>query len=230
MTHKTTSTSPVELDPACTPAQIETRSFEIIDAEIPEPRPFAGSLWNVARRCIHTLGDTDIVHDLRLSSQGLEAGVAALLAGCTVYTDTRMAAAGLPMRRLEPLGVTVTPLMALPGLAELAASRGTTRSRAGLESIAQNMGGNIVVIGNAPTALLGLLDVLAQGAQPPALIVGMPVGFVNAAQSKELLQHSPWPHFTLLGRKGGSAVAAACINALADLALEKRGLTNVAAL
>ena len=79
MTHKTTSASLVELDPACTPAHIETRSFEIIDAEIPEPRPFAGSLWNVARRCIHTLGDTDIVHDLRLSSQGLKAGVAALL-------------------------------------------------------------------------------------------------------------------------------------------------------
>ena len=98
MTHKTTSASPVELDPACTPAHIETRSFEIIDAEIPEPRPFAGALWSVARRCIHTLGDTDIVHDLRLSSQGLDAGVAALLAGCTVYTDTRMAAAGLPMR------------------------------------------------------------------------------------------------------------------------------------
>ena len=92
------------------------------------------------------------------------------------------------------------------------------------------MGGNIVVIGNAPTALLGLLDVLAQGAQPPALIVGMPVGFVNAAQSKELLQQSPWAHFTLLGRKGGSAVAAACINALADIALEKRGLTSVASL
>ena len=92
------------------------------------------------------------------------------------------------------------------------------------------MGGTIVVIGNAPTALLGLLDALAQGAQPPALIVGMPVGFVNAAQSKELLHQSPWPHFTLLGRKGGSAVAAACINALADLALEQRGLTQTAAL
>ena len=92
------------------------------------------------------------------------------------------------------------------------------------------MGGNIVVIGNAPTALLGLLDVLAHGAQPPALIVGMPVGFVNAAQSKELLRLSPWTHFTLLGRKGGSAVAAACINALADLALEQRGLTQAAAL
>ena len=230
MIHTQTDTTSVELDPACTPAEIENRSFAIIDEEIPEPRAFEGALWQVARRCVHTLGDTDIVGDLRLSAQGLEAGVTALLSGCTVYTDTRMAAAGLPMRRLEPLGVTVTPLMALPGLAELAASRGTTRSRAGLESIARNMGGNIVVIGNAPTALLGLLDVLAQGAQPPALIVGMPVGFVNAAQSKELLRHSPWPHFTLLGRKGGSAVAAACINALADMSLARSGLSQVAAL
>ena len=220
----------VDLDPACTPAAIEARSFALIDAEIPEPRPFTGPLWTVARRCVHTLGDTDIVPDLRLSPQGLEAGVAALRAGCTVFTDTRMAAAGLPLRRLEPLGVTVTPLMALPGLAELARSRGTTRSRAGLEVIAGNMAGNIVVIGNAPTALLGLLDVLEQGATPPALIVGMPVGFVNAAQSKALLHQSPWPHFTLLGRKGGSAVAAACVNALADLALEQCGLAPLASL
>lgn len=224
MTHSLPPLPPVKLDPACTPAAIEARSFAIIDAEIPEPRPFSGPLWRVARRCVHTLGDTDIVSDLRLSPQGLDAGVAALLAGRTVFTDTRMAAAGLPSRRLEPLGVTVTPLMALPGLMELARSRGITRSRAGIEIIAEKMAGNIVVIGNAPTALLGLLDTLDKGAAPPALIVGMPVGFVNAAQSKELLHHSPWPHFTLLGRKGGSAVAAACVNALADLALERRGL------
>ena len=230
MTHIPAPEHFVELDPACTPQTIEDRSFAIIDEEMPPPRPFEGLLWQVARRCIHTLGDTEIVHDLRLSAAALEAGVAALLAGCTVYTDTRMAAAGLPMRRLTPLDVTVSPIMGLPGLDELARAKKTTRSRAGLESIAQNMGGNIVVIGNAPTALLGLLDVLAQGAQPPALIVGMPVGFVNAAQSKELLRQSPWPHFTLLGRKGGSAVAAACINALADIALAQRGLTRVAAL
>ena len=80
----------VDLDPACTPAAIEARSFALIDAEIPEPRPFTGPLWTVARRCVHTLGDTDIVPDLRLSPQGLEAGVAALRAGCTVFTDTRM--------------------------------------------------------------------------------------------------------------------------------------------
>lgn len=226
MTHDTS----VELDSACTPQDIENRSFAIIDQELPPPRPFEGPLWQVARRCIHTLGDTDILGDLRLSAEGLEAGVTALLQGCTVYTDTRMAAAGLPMRRLTPLGVTVTPIMALPGLDELARAKKTTRSRAGLESLAGQMSGHIMVIGNAPTALLGLLDVLDQGAPPPALIVGMPVGFVNAAQSKELLRRSPWPHFTLLGRKGGSAVAAACVNALADLALEQRGLSGLAKL
>ncbi len=226
MTHN----SPVKLDSACTPQDIESRSFAIIDEELPPPRPFEGRLWQVARRCIHTLGDTEIINDLRLNPAGLEAGVAALMRGCTVYTDTRMAAAGLPMRRLTPLGVTVTPIMALPGLDELARAGGTTRSRAGLESLARQMSGHIMVIGNAPTALLGLLDVLEQGAPPPALIVGMPVGFVNAAQSKELLHRTSWPHFTLLGRKGGSAVAAACVNALADLALEQRGLGDLAKL
>lgn len=211
----------VELDPACTPQEIEARSFAIIDAEIPEPRPFSGGLWEVARRCVHTLGDTEIVADLRLSRDGLAAGVAALRRGCTVYTDTRMAAAGLPLRRLTPLGVTVTPLMGLPGLEEISRRRGVTRSRAGIEMIADRLAGQIMVIGNAPTALLALLEALSQGAPAPALVVGMPVGFVNAAQSKELLRQSPWPHFTLLGRKGGSAVAAACVNALAELALAK---------
>ena len=211
----------VELDPACTPQDIEARSFAIIDAEIPEPRPFSGGLWEVARRCVHTLGDTEIVADLRLSRDGLAAGVAALRRGCTVYTDTRMAAAGLPLRRLTPLGVTVTPLMGLPGLEEISRRRGVTRSRAGIDMIADRLAGQIMVIGNAPTALLALLEALSQGAPAPALVVGMPVGFVNAAQSKELLRQSPWPHFTLLGRKGGSAVAAACVNALAELALAK---------
>lgn len=210
-----------DLDPASTPQEIEARSFAIIDAEIPEPRAFSGGLWEVARRCVHTLGDTEIVADLRLSRDGLAAGVAALRRGCTVYTDTRMAAAGLPLRRLTPLGVTVTPLMGLPGLEEISRSRGVTRSRAGIAMIAGRLSGQIMVIGNAPTALLALLEALEQGAPAPALIVGMPVGFVNAAQSKELLRQSPWPHFTLLGRKGGSAVAAACVNALAELALAK---------
>lgn len=212
---------PVVLEPAATPEAIEARSFAIIDAELPEPRPFAGPLWEVARRCIHALGDTAILPDLRLDAAALERGVAALRAGRPVFTDTRMAAAGLPARRMDPLGVEVTPLMALSGVAGQARARGVTRAAAGIRMISDRLAGAIMVIGNAPTALLALLEAL-EGRTPatgPALIVGMPVGFVNAAQSKELLAQSPWPHFTLLGRKGGSAAAAACVNALAELAL-----------
>ncbi|WP_308622117.1 precorrin-8X methylmutase [uncultured Desulfovibrio sp.] len=212
---------PVVLEPAATPEAIEARSFAIIDAELPEPRPFAGPLWEVARRCIHALGDTAILPDLRLDAAALERGVAALRAGRPVFTDTRMAAAGLPARRMDRLGVEVTPLMALSGVAGQARARGVTRAAAGIRMISDRLAGALVVIGNAPTALLALLEAL-EGRTPatgPALIVGMPVGFVNAAQSKELLAQSPWPHFTLLGRKGGSAAAAACVNALAELAL-----------
>jgi precorrin-8X/cobalt-precorrin-8 methylmutase len=207
------------LDPAKAPDEIESLSFAIIEAEIPEPRPFTGELWQVARRCVHAVGDTSIVADLRLNRGAMKAGLAALERGCAVYTDTRMAAAGLPLRRLRPLGVSVTALPELPGLGEIAARRGITRARAAVEIVAGRLDGQIIVIGNAPTALLALLEALEAGAPPPALIVGMPVGFVNAVQSKRLLARSPWPHFTLLGRRGGSAVAAACVNALAELAL-----------
>ena len=212
---------PVNLDPAATPEAIEARSFAIIDAELPEPRPFAGPLWEVARRCIHALGDTAILPDLRLSATALERGLAALRAGKPVFTDTRMAAAGLPARRMDRLGVPVLPLMGLAGVGEAARAQGVTRAAAGIRMIADRLAGAIVLIGNAPTALLTLLEELDGRPQEagPALIVGMPVGFVNAAQSKELLAASPWPHFTLLGRKGGSAAAAATLNALAELAL-----------
>lgn len=214
----------VTLDPAATPDAIEARSFAIIEAELPEPRPFAGALWEVARRCIHALGDTAILPDLRLGQKALENGVGALRAGKPVFTDTRMAAAGLPTRRMDRLGVPVLPLMGLDGVGDAARAQGVTRACAGIRMIADRLAGAVVVIGNAPTALLTLLEELEGRPTEagPALIVGMPVGFVNAAQSKELLAQSPWPHFTLLGRKGGSAAAAASLNALAELALRGR--------
>lgn len=208
-----------QLEAASTPADIEKRSFEIIEAEIPEPRRFEGALWQVARRCIHAMGDIAILPQLCLDMNALEAGLAAMRAGCAIYTDTAMLAAGLVARRMEPLGIEVKPLMTIEGIGELAKSRGITRARAGVELVGDRLAGNIMAIGNAPTALLALLELLAKGAPAPALIIGMPVGFVNAAQSKALLAKSPWPHFTLLGRKGGSPVAAACLNAMADLLL-----------
>lgn len=211
-----------ELDPASKPDEIEQRSFEIIAWECPEPRPFAGKLWQVARRCIHALGDTAILSDLRLSDAALDSGLQAMRKKCVIYTDTAMLAAGLVARRMQPLGIQVKPLMSLQNLEIYAQKLGVTRARAGIQMIAPNLAGNILAIGNAPTAVLAALELLQTGGYaPPALIVGMPVGFVNAAQSKALLHASSYPHFTLLGRKGGSAAAAAAINAMADMVLKE---------
>ncbi|MBQ7618077.1 MAG: precorrin-8X methylmutase [Desulfovibrio sp.] len=208
-----------ELDAASTPRQIEERSFAIIDAEIPEPRPYSGALWSIARRCIHTTGDPSILKDLSLDERSMRSGLAALSLGCLIVTDTNMAREAMPLRRLNRLGARVTSIMDLPHVEGLARQAGTTKARAGIMAICGQLEGAIVVIGNAPTALLTLLECLDKGSPRPALIVGMPVGFVNAAQAKTLLATSPYPHFTLRGRRGGSAVAAACVNALAELAL-----------
>ncbi|MBD5607508.1 MAG: precorrin-8X methylmutase [Desulfovibrio sp.] len=208
-------------DVASTPERIEERSFEIIDSETPEPRPFAGRLWEVARRCVHALGDLEILNDLVLSEEALASGLAALKNKCRIYTDTRMLAAGLVARRMDPLGTKVVPLMSLPRLDELAREEGITRAACGVKMIANELDGQIIAVGNAPTALIALLRELEKRPEiRPALIVGMPVGFVNAAQSKEALLRRDYHYFVLRGRKGGSAVAAAALNALANMALK----------
>lgn len=212
-----------EIDKAHTPYEIEKRSFEIIDSEINPPRKYKDNLWKVARRCIHACGDITILQDLELDEAALESGMSALKRACTIYTDTNMLAAGLVARRMDKLGVKVIPLMNLPQIVEKAESWHCTRSRAGIKIIADDLAGNIIAVGNAPTALLGLLEELRlRKDQIPSLIVGMPVGFVNAAQSKELLYKSNFLKFTLRGRKGGSAIAAAAINAMADLVLKNQ--------
>jgi precorrin-8X/cobalt-precorrin-8 methylmutase len=211
--------------PCAEPEEIEARSFAIIDAEIPEPRPFSGSAWSIARRLIHTCGDKDILPQLVLPAAAVEAGIAALRRGAPVFTDTEMACRGIPARRMDALGTTACSLLSLPGVrarhahTERALRERCTRSRAAMLEAAPLLPGAIVAIGNAPTALLALLEMLEQGLAAPALIIGMPVGFVNAAESKELLLQSPYPHLCLRGRKGGSPLAAASVNALAELAL-----------
>lgn len=207
-----------QLDPAATPEAIEQRSFAIIDAEIPEPRPFQGALWQIARRLIHTIGDPDIVAQLSFSEHAAQAGIAALRSGCIIYTDTEMARCGMTPRHLATLDVETRCILAQPNVAEQAKALQCTRSRAGILQIAPLWAGAIIAIGNAPTALLAVLECLEAGAPRPALIIGMPVGFVNAAESKALLARSPYPQLSLQGRKGGSNLAAATVNALAVLA------------
>ncbi len=204
----------IQLDPHSRPHEIEERSFAIIDAEVLEPRAYTGALWEIARRMIHTTGDISLLKDIILSEAALEAGLVALRSGCIVYTDTRMALCGME-GRLTRLGVKTQCILQSESVAQQAQAQGITRSRAGILEIGENLAGNIVAIGNAPTALLALLEVLEAGVSPPALIVGMPVGFVNAAESKELLLQSPYKHMTIRGRKGGSPLVASVLNALA---------------
>jgi precorrin-8X/cobalt-precorrin-8 methylmutase len=212
---------PTRLQPCFAPDEIEARSFAIIDAEAGDPKPFTGRLWHVARRLVHTCADFDILPDLVLDDAGVDAGIAAIRAGASIFTDTEMARCGMVARRFAPFGCTVESLISLPGVAERARSTGSTRSAAAVALAGERLGGAIVAIGNAPTAVLALLDHLDKGGPAPALVVGMPVGFVNAAESKELLlERCPVPHIALRGRKGGSTLAAATVNALAILAAE----------
>ncbi len=211
----------IQLDPNSTPHAIEQRSFDIIDAEVPEPRPYTGPLWEIARRMIHTSGDISLLNNIVLSEKALNAGLGALRHQCTVYTDTRMALCGME-KRLTQLGIKTQCILQTESVTEHAKTLGTTRSRAGILAIADKLAGNIVAIGNAPTALLALLELLNTGITPPALIVGMPVGFVNALESKELLFQSPYIHMTLRGRKGGSPLVASVLNALATFIDERK--------
>jgi precorrin-8X/cobalt-precorrin-8 methylmutase len=208
------------------PMDIENESMRIIEAEVPEPRAFAGLEWLVVRRMIHTSADFEMLDLVRFSPGAVEAGVAALAGGCRVFTDTEMARCAIPMRRMEPLGCTVTCLMNDPEVAKRARREGITRARAAVDKAAQDMAGSIVVVGNAPTALLRLMELLDHGLAAPALVVGMPVGFVNAAESKDLLsRRTDVPFVTVQGRKGGSPLAGCVVNALADRALQRQAIS-----
>lgn len=208
--------------PVAGPGEIEKRSFAIIDSEVPEPRPFQGAEWAVVRRMIHTTADFDLLSLVIFHPAAVPAGIAALRNGCTIVTDTEMARAGIGHRRIKQWGCRLECHMGEREVARQAREQGTTRASAAVDLAAGKIDAGIFLIGNAPTALLRLLDVIEEGVCNPALIVGMPVGFVNAAESKALLvARSPVPYITIRGRKGGSAVAACVVNALAELALAK---------
>jgi len=202
------------------PQEIEAESFRRLAAEAGDhglPPP----LWSVVRRVLHTTADFDYLKNVRFHPQAVAAGVAALRQGLPVAVDTRMLQAGISTGRLDRLGVKTLCLMDDPEVARLARQQGTTRAAVALEKALPAVVGGIFAIGNAPTALLRLLELLAAGAPPPALIIGVPVGFVHAAEAKAALLRQDCPYITALGRKGGSAVAAAIVNALADLALKE---------
>ena len=196
------------------PAEITRRSFEIIAAEA-DLRSLPADIAPLAARIVHACGMPDIVADLAFSPEAGNAGRAALAAGAPILCDVRMVAAGLMTSALRA-GNPVQVALDEPGAADLARSSGLTRTAAGIECLRDRFGGAIVVIGNAPTALFRLLELVAGGASKPALVLGFPVGFVGAVESKAALAENRLdvPFVTLHGRRGGSAIAAAAMNAL----------------
>jgi precorrin-8X/cobalt-precorrin-8 methylmutase len=196
-------------------AAIYERSFATIRAEA-DLSGVPADLEKVAVRMIHACGMVDLVADLDASPGAGTAGRAALREGAPILADARMVADGVTRRRLTADNEVVCTLTD-PNVPALAAELGTTRSAAAVDLWLPRLEGAVVAIGNAPTALFRLLELLAEGAPRPAVILGLPVGFVGAAESKVALAESPpgVPFVTVHGRRGGSAMAAAAVNALA---------------
>ncbi len=197
-------------------AAIYKESFSIIRREA-DLSAFEPDLARVVVRMIHACGMTDLPRDVEASHDAAVAGVEALLAGAPLLCDATMVANGITRARLSRNNEVLCTLTDTR-TAELAATLQTTRSAAALELWRDKLAGSVVVIGNAPTALFHLLDMLEQGAPRPALIIGIPVGFVGAAESKAALAANRFrvPFLTVHGRRGGSAIAAAAVNALAS--------------
>ncbi|MBQ5397048.1 MAG: precorrin-8X methylmutase [Candidatus Methanomethylophilus sp.] len=196
-----------------TPREIEQRSMETITKELngrtwPEPE------FSVIKRCIHTSADFDYADNLCFSPNACQIGIEALKNGADIVTDTKMAMSGINKNKLASLGGQVHCYISDPDVVEEAKARGCTRSTVSMERGARIQKPVIFVIGNAPTALIELDRLIKEGTVKPALIVGVPVGFVNVVESKELIMQAGVPYIVARGRKGGSNIGAAIINAL----------------
>lgn len=195
------------------PMDIEKRSFEII-TEILGERRLDPENELVIKRVIHTSADFDYVENLVFSEHAVSRGIEALRGGCDIVTDTQMARAGINKTILGRLGGQVHCFMSDEDVAAEAKERGVTRAVVSMERAAKLDKPCIFAIGNAPTALVSLREQMDQGLLHPALVIGVPVGFVNVVESKELIIASGAPHIVARGRKGGSNVAAAICNAM----------------
>ena len=197
------------------PQEIETRSMEIIEEELGE----SAAAWPpeellVVKRCIHTSADFDYGENLVFSPGAVEIALKALRNGVTIVTDTSMAAAGINKRSAAALGVEVRCFIADPDVAAEAKGRGITRSAVCMERAAALGCPVIAAVGNAPTALMRIKELAEEGRFRPELVIGVPVGFVNVVEAKEMILGTDIPHIVARGRKGGSNIAAAIVNAL----------------
>lgn len=204
------------------PTEIEKQSFAIITKELGN-RTFPQGQDEIIKRVIHTTADFDYADNLYFSPNAIASARQALAQGATIVTDTHMAMAGINKSALEKLGATITCFMSEPEVATQAKQRGVTRAIVSMEYASRLKEPLIFVIGNAPTALIRLHELIADGSCKPALVIGVPVGFVNVIESKELFLDEQVPCIIARGRKGGSNVAAAIINALQYQMITREG-------
>jgi len=200
---------------------IEDGSFAVIDREA-GPHGFPPAEWQVVRRVIHATADFEFKNLMRFHPEAIAAGIAALRSGCPILVDVKMIAAGLNEERLASYGCTIRSFISDEDVIATAKSANTTRA---IESMrkAERLGvldGAVVAIGNAPTALLEVVRLTREEGARPALVIGVPVGFVSAAESKDAALTLPAPYIVALGRKGGSPIAVAIIHALLMLSAE----------
>lgn len=198
------------------PMEIERRSFEIITAELKRELP--EDTAPIIKRCIHTSADFDYADNLCFSEHVVEKALAALKAGACIVTDTQMAKSGINKKALAKFGGEVYCFMSDEDVAQTARENGTTRATASMDKAAALEKPLIFAIGNAPTALVRLYELIEEKKIVPELIIGVPVGFVNVVQSKELIMQTDVPYIVARGRKGGSNIAACICNALLYMA------------
>lgn len=198
------------------PMEIERRSFEIIAQELGRELPKEQA--PIIHRCIHTSADFEYADSLCFSKDVVSKAIAALKSGACIVTDTQMAKAGINKKALASYGGEVYCFMSDEDVAETAKKNGTTRATASMEKAAKLQKPLIFAVGNAPTALVRLYELISEKRIAPALVIGVPVGFVNVVQSKELIMQTDVPYIVARGRKGGSNIAACICNALLYMA------------
>lgn len=195
------------------PKEIETRSFEIITQELGDTKLVPGTEL-IVKRCIHTSADFDYAQNLCFSDGAVEKALAAVKNGACIVTDTQMAKAGINKKALAKYGGEVYCFMSDEDVAAAAKAQGSTRAAASMEKAAALGKPLIFAIGNAPTALIKLYELIQEKKISPYCIIGVPVGFVNVVQSKEMIMETQVPYIVAKGRKGGSNIAACICNAL----------------
>ncbi len=201
------------------PHEIEALSLDRVDAAVGTLGEWAPAERAVVRRMVYAAADPLLAARIRIHPQALEAGAAALRAGCTVVVDVRMVEVALDRPALQRLGCAVECAIDAPAVIEEARATGLPRAVAAMRSLAPRARGGVVVVGTAPSALLALLDMVDAGEAAPAVVVGTPVGFVAASEAKAELMDRAIPYITIEGPRGGAALAAAATNALIAIAL-----------